>query len=256
MKNDYKKYLIVFFITLSLFLTALYISNVISGKKISELQTIQDKISIDILSSETQFSLLEESSCKDVENNTVLSKELATLGERIESSSGGLGDDEEILSLKRYYSLLEIKDYLLMKKVTERCKQKTIFILYFYTTEEKCSECTKEGYVLTALREKYPELRVYSFDYNLDLSAVRTLISIYKVEDTKLPAMIMNGKLVTGFKSVEEVEEILPELKTILPAEEDEIQEPQTTPKSNTKVTPPKPEENSDAPAVETTEGN
>jgi hypothetical protein len=98
----------------------------------------------------------------------------------------------------------------------------SVFVLYFYTTESNCAECTKQGYVLTALREKYPEFRVYSFDYNIDLSAVKTLISIYDVEDTKLPAMVINGKLVTGFKNVEEVEKMLPALKDLLPEEEEE----------------------------------
>ena len=125
----------------------------------------------------------------------------------------------EISDLKKFYSLLQIKDYLLMKKISERCKMDSVFVLYFYTTESNCAECTKQGYVLTALREKYPEFRVYSFDYALDLPAVKTLISIYDVEDTKLPAMVINGKLVTGFKSVEEVEKMLPALKNLLPEE-------------------------------------
>lgn len=217
--TDWKRYIIVFFITLGIFLAAFWVSNYFSGKKIEELKGIQDKISIDLLSSETQFSLLEELSCKDV-TNTVLSQELGSLAEKIEYSEKNLGGGEQVQELRRFYSLLEIKDYLLMKKINERCKRDFVFVLYFYTTETNCSECTKQGYVLTALREKYPEFRTYSFDYNIDLSAVQALISIYKVEDTKLPAMIINGKLVTGFRSVEEIEKMLPELKNLLPEEE------------------------------------
>jgi glutaredoxin len=91
--------------------------------------------------------------------------------------------------------------------------------LYFYTTAENCTECTKQGFVLTELRKKYPDLRVYSFDYNLDLSALRALIKIYKIEDTKLPALIVNEKNITGFSTVEEIEKILPKVKAskILP---------------------------------------
>ena len=55
---DWKKYLIVFFITVGLFATAYYLSEYFGGKKVEELKSIQDKIAIDILSSETQFSLL------------------------------------------------------------------------------------------------------------------------------------------------------------------------------------------------------
>ncbi len=202
---DWKKYLIVFFITLGLFLTALYLSNYFGNKKIDQLKAIQDKISIDILSSETQFSLLSELSCKNV-SDTILSSELYDLGGKLEWGQKNLGITEEVSYLRKYYSLLQIKDYLLMKKISARCGVKSAFILYFYTTAENCSECEKESLVLTALRDKYPELRVYSFDYSTDLSAVKAMLHIYKIKDTALPALIIDDDLLTGFYSVEELE--------------------------------------------------
>jgi hypothetical protein len=64
------------------------------------------------------------------------------------------------------------------------------------------------------LRQDYPELRVYSFDYDLDLSALETLISIYNIEN-KLPALLINDKMYYGFKSIEEIKEVIPALKEI-----------------------------------------
>lgn len=209
-----KKYLFVFIITLAIFVFAIWLSEYFSNRKIEQLRSIQESISIDILSSETQFSLLSELSCKDVSAST-LSNELNTLAEKIEFSEKNLGNENEIAQLKKYYSLLEIKDYLLMQQITERCNEKLFSILYFYTTANNCSECVKQSYVLTELRATYPELRVYSFDYNLDLSALRALVSIYGVEDTKLPALIVGDEMVTGFRSIEEIEEMLPELVKI-----------------------------------------
>ncbi|OGI74884.1 hypothetical protein A2740_02610 [Candidatus Nomurabacteria bacterium RIFCSPHIGHO2_01_FULL_43_16] len=207
---DWKKYLIVLLITTGLFFTAIYLSNYFGNQKINQLKTIQDKISIDILSSETQFSLLSELSCKNI-SDSVISRELGELGNKLEWSQNNLGANEEVTYLKKYYSLLQIKDYLLTKKISERCKVKSAFILYFYTTVENCSECEKEGLVLTTLREKYPELRVYSFDYSTDLSAVRSMLQIYKIEDTKLPAVVIEGDVLTGFRSIEELEEKIKE---------------------------------------------
>ena len=46
------------------------LSNYFGNKKIDQLKTIQDKISIDILSSETQFSLLSELSCKNISDSS------------------------------------------------------------------------------------------------------------------------------------------------------------------------------------------
>ena len=213
---DWKKYFIVLLVTGGIFAVAIYGSNYFNNRKLGQLKTIQDKIAIDILSSETQFSLLSELSCKDVNNSSLLSQELNSLAEKISYSEQNIGKKEEVAELKKYYSLLQIKDYLLMNKISERCGKKVISVLYFYTTEANCSECSRQGYVLSALREKYPELRVYSFDYSLDLSAVKSLISIYKIEDTKLPATVLDGKVFTGYKSIEDMEkEIIPSLTAV-----------------------------------------
>ena len=232
-KTNYSKIIFVFFITLSLFAIAFGSSYYFNTKKIDQIRDIEDKISLDLLSSETQFSLLQELSCKDV-STTVLSSELNSLADRISYSENNLGNTNlNVINLKKSYSLLEIKDYLLMKKITERCGQKSIFILYFYNNDT-CTDCTKQGYVLTSLREKYPNLRVYSFDYNLDLSAIRAMISIYKVP-AEAPALVINGKVYSGFQSVEDVEKTFPQLQSIKKKEAT----PKVTPKSLPPVTTP-----------------
>ncbi len=211
---NWKKYLFSFIITAIIFATAIGLSSYFAGKKLDEIRNIQDKIAIDILSSETQFSLLEESSCKDIGTGS-LSTELGTLEDKLSYTEGQRGvNDPEVKTLKRYYSLLEIKDYLLMNKISDKCKNAPLSIIYFYSTNEKCEDCEKEGFVLTKLRETYPDLRVYSFDYNIDLSAVKTLISINKVED-RMPAIFVKGKAYYGFQSVEDLEKAIPELSTI-----------------------------------------
>jgi len=202
---DWKKYLIVLLITAGLFLTAIYLSNYFGNQKIDQLKTIQDKIAIDILSSETQFSLLSELSCKNI-SDSVFSNELGELGNKLEWSQKNLGATDEVSYLKKYYSLLQIKDYLLAKKISARCGVKSAFILYFYTTAENCSLCEQESLVLLSLRDKYPELRVYSFDYSIDLSAVKAMLQIYKIKDTELPALVLSDELLTGFHGIEELE--------------------------------------------------
>lgn len=219
--NDWKKYIIVLFITSTIFIAGLWVSNYFNNKKMDQLKSIESKISLDLMSSETQFSLLQELSCKDV-STTVLSSELNSLADKIAYSENNIGTENvDVISLKKYYSLLEIKDYLLMKQITQRCGQKSIFILYFYKNDN-CDDCTKQGYVLTSLREKYPNLRVYSFDYDLDLSAIKAMVSIYKVSDN-LPAVVINGKIYNGLKTIEDIEKILPELGKIKAQEEKDL---------------------------------
>ena len=212
---DWKKYFYVFLITVVIFGTAFFVSNTLSNKKIDDIQTMQNRVSIDILSSETQFALLSESSCETV-GDTSLSKDLDSLGAKLSYAEVNLNSNkEDVQWLKKNYSLLEIKDYVLMKKLAERCEIKPVYILYFYSNKNgACLDCQKEGIVLTELRKKYPGLRVYSFDYDLDLAALKTLESLYNVQP-ELPAIVIHKRVEYGWKSVEDMEKIMPELATL-----------------------------------------
>jgi len=218
MEISWKKYAYTFLITAAIFITAIFASNYFSQKKMNEIKNIESRIAVDILASETQFSLLSELSCRDIGSN-FLSKELATLGDKLAYTEQNRGsDDAEVLNLKKYYSLLQIKDFLLMQKIKDRCGSNQadngLSVMYFYSNEGDCNDCEKEGFVLTRLRQDYPELRVYSFDYNLDLSTLQTLVSVYNIQN-KLPAILINDKIYYGFKSIEDIKEILPALKEI-----------------------------------------
>ncbi len=211
--HEWRKYLYALLITVAIFATAILTSAYLDKKRVAEVRSIGEQISVDILSLETQFDLLQESSCRDIAENSVLSQELNSLARRLSYTEERLGtDNEEVLALKRSYSLLQIKDYLLMKKVSEKCGLRPVFVLYFYSNAGDCEECTNEGYVLTSLSERYPQFRVYSFDYNLDLSAIRTLIAINDIRPT-LPALVINGETYYGFRDRDAIEKILPVLK-------------------------------------------
>src|SRR3990167_7831538 len=185
---DSKKYIVAFTITAVIFGTAIFVSSILSQKKLEDVRAIENRVALDILSGETQFALLEETSCKDI-GPGFLSQELGSIGEKLAYAEHQTGfNTGDLEYLKRSYFLLEIKDYLLMKRLTEKCGEKPSFILYFYSTKDVCEDCEKMGYVLTTLRDKYPDLRVYSFDYHFDVGAIDTLVSIYKVK-SDLPAL-------------------------------------------------------------------
>ncbi len=206
--KGFQKYFFVFLITCGIFAVGWYLSSYVNNQKINEIKDIQNKIAIDILSSETQFSLLEELSCQDVDNS-ILSQEIATIAEKLSYSEQNVGAKTEIELLKKQYTILQVKDFLLSKRIGERCKQTITSIFYFYGNKDACTDCEKQSYVLDAIREKYPSVRVYSFDYNLDLSTIKALTSIYKIQNT-LPGLVVQGKTISGFKTVEELESLLP----------------------------------------------
>lgn len=212
MNKNISKYIITFVITALLFTTAFYLSNYFNNKKTADIKSTEDQIAIDLLSSETQFDILKQSSCTQLDDS-ILADELDTLGDRLNSMESQIGStNAEVVRLKKYYSILQIKDYLLMSNYGKECHTKPVSIVYFYANS--CQDCNKQGYVLTYLRDTYPGLRTYSFDYDIDLSAVKTLISLNKIPTT-LPALIINNKIYNGFMSTEEIEKII---KPLLPS--------------------------------------
>jgi len=105
-----------------------------------------------------------------------------------------------------------------MQHISDKCaKFKPVYILYFYSNRGDCPDCGKMGDVFTYLRQTYPGLRVYSFDYHLDLSVLRTLTALRKINaDKGLPAFVVNNKApVYGFKTLQEMQKLIPELKTL-----------------------------------------
>jgi hypothetical protein len=196
----------------AIFGTVLYGSSYLEERRIAELRSIQDQISIDTLSLDTQFSLLESAPCENIAEGSELSSEVNDLGARLAATEGRLGsDDPQVLQLKEQYSLLEIRDYLITKQLSAACGTKPpMTVLYFYSNAGDCEECDKAGYALSYLHDTYPSLKVYSFDYHLDLGALKTLIAIDKV-GPDLPAFLIGGKASYGFSTLEDLESRFPE---------------------------------------------
>lgn len=202
--------ILALFITLAIIGTVVYAVNYLDQQRVQELNAIQTQLSTDTLSIETQFSLLEEVPCEDIVEGTLLSQEVGTLGDKLAYTENRLGSDNaEVLQLKKQYTLLQIRDYLLTKRLRETCDLEPVVALYFYSNAGDCKDCERAGAALSYLRETYPRLRVYSFDYHLELGALQTLEQVEKVEPT-FPAFIIEGKRSYGFTTLEEFEKQFP----------------------------------------------
>ena len=213
MKFEWKKYVFVFIITLGIFAVAFLFSDYLYNIRTAQVKTIESNISQSILESEIQYTLLADAVCEEgtASNNLVLDQlnQLATRLEYLEQQRGS--DDLEVIALKKQYSLLEIKDYLLLRERAKQCGTTFSSVLYFYTNDPSCTDCRKMGYVLTDMRKEYDTLHVYSFDYNLELSVIETLKSIYHLEGN-FPIIVINRKPYYGFKTQKEIETLLPDL--------------------------------------------
>lgn len=209
-----RRYIYTFIITLIIFFFSLWLSNTFSNKKIESLRDLESQISLNILSVETRFSLLQKTSCEHIVSNkdsdAGFNKDLNDLALKVKSLENQLGYfNQDVLSLKKYYSLLQIKDYLLMKEYHDRCKQNTVSILYFHDVD--CVECSKQSIILDKIVEEYPEIRVYYFDKTTNTPALDTLSSIFKVQTS--PALVINDKMYLGYQDLAKVESYIPEIK-------------------------------------------
>lgn len=206
------KYIFVFLITVSVFGTAIAVNNFFYERRLSAVDSIERRITLNLLSSEVQFELLSEASC-ETSSSPILTDEINTLASQLEFLEGSQGkNDPEVLSIKERYSLLQIKDLLLVKEIAKRCGNKPYTIVYFYSNKPGiCDDCERQGYVLSALRKEYQNLRVYTFDYDLTLGGITALKKIYGIGD-KLPSIVIDRKVYPGFQSIDQLQRLLPGL--------------------------------------------
>lgn len=203
--------IIAFVITALIIGTVFYAISYLDRQRVAELSSLQNQLSTDTLSVETQFALLESAPCDDIASGNELSQEVSSLGDRLSAAESRLGtSDAQVIQLKDQYTLLEIRDYLLTKQLATTCHIKPQVTLYFYSNEPgACTDCDRASYALSYLHQLNPNLRVYSFDYNLDLGALRTLIAVEKVQP-KFPAFVINGKQSYGFTTIPDFEKAFP----------------------------------------------
>jgi len=86
--------LIALGITILIVATIAYTISYLDKQRVAELNSIEDQISVDTLSLETQFSLLASAPCDSAASSTELTSELADLGTRLSYTESQLGSDD------------------------------------------------------------------------------------------------------------------------------------------------------------------
>jgi hypothetical protein len=211
-----KRYIYTFIITLAIFLFSIWLSNMFSNEKVQSLRDLENNINVDILSVETRFSLLQQTSCEhvinadDKDSNIGFNEDLNNVSLKIKSIENQLGHENgDVVALKKYYVLLQIKDYLLTKEFHDRCHKNTVSILYFYDND--CADCAKQSIILDKIISDYPEIRVYYLDRKTDNPALDTLSSIFNIKNS--PSMVINEETYAGYQTIDDIESHIPEIK-------------------------------------------
>src|SRR5438876_1903374 len=94
--------LIALAITLALVSTVAYAIHYLNNARVAELSAIEDQLSIDTLSLDTQFSLLEMAPCDSATSSSALTDSLADLGARLSYAENQLGtDNTQVVRLRQ-----------------------------------------------------------------------------------------------------------------------------------------------------------
>ena len=201
------KYLAVFAITTLIFIVGMLIGNYFASQKMNQIDYIGQDLKTDTVAMELQYELIAEDPCSYV-NSTPLADELYEMASKLDYMENRLGEDNrDVIELKEYYSLLEIRNWLFMKKTKKECNQTNALILFFYKNEEDCKDCKEQGFILTWIRRNYADVYVYSFDYVIENAALDTMKRLYNIKDT--PAIVIDSETYNKFMSKKEIEEIL-----------------------------------------------
>ena len=215
------KYIAAFLISVVIFIFGFLISDYFNNRRFSEINRAKQDFQVQVLSLETQLSYFKDILCADI-NEDILTHELHLIGEKLQFMENDLGKNHpEVKHLKQYYTLLQIRHYQSSQRLNERCNLNLVHILYFYADRRACPDCQKQGEVLSYLRQKYPLLRIYSFDYQLDLPSLAIVRprGLTMPQDNYLPIIVIENQSLYGFKTIEEIEKILSD-KNIKPAVE------------------------------------
>jgi hypothetical protein len=205
-KMDWSKHTAVFIITVLIFFTGILLGSYINTNKLISLNDLSEELRISAMSSEVEFAILSENPCK-VTDYGFLSNELNDLSGKVEFMENQLGrNNPEVLKLKNFYSIVQLRHYLLMTKLTEECSLNVTNIIYFYSNEGDCETCSEQGFILSYLRYNYP-INIYSIDLNSQNNAVRALKEIYDIESA--PSLVIDGEPYYTYLRTEDIRTII-----------------------------------------------
>ncbi len=190
-----------FAITIVIFLVGFIIGSAINEKKLQVIYDLENDIRVESLGNELVFELVSSDLCENI-NITSYTTEISELGKRLTYMESIYGyDSPQVHNLKNYYTLLQIRHYLINKDMQETCGIDKPIVLYFYTNFGDCVDCGDQGLVLTNVHRQYPQFNIYSFEFAENNPAIEFLKEKYVLEEHRLPTVIIDNEVNYGFQS-------------------------------------------------------
>lgn len=208
-----KIYLAAGIITAIIFISGIFIGQLVNEDNVESLKKEVIKLEEDIREERLNLELIKEApSGKKCE---LLELKMEDLIKRIGEFQNKADyyeqhkklNDPEYQQVKKRYMRLLIRHWLLFSDLKKECRKTATTIFYFYT--KPCEECIDQGVVLTNLKKKHEEeLAIYPFDIHLNVSSLEMLTKAYGIKE--YPSLVINEEhIYQGFTSKEKLENIL-----------------------------------------------
>src|SRR3989344_6167101 len=170
---------------------------------------IQETTKNELLNVET-ISLLDEHYPCNLQILDTTTKKLNYLGDLITVLEEKKGkNNADVLELKKLYSILETRHMLLLMNREKACNQQYNIFIFFYSNDKDCkNDVDNLAFILTYLRNKHDDVRVYSFDLNLNSDLINVLEEEYSMGGCS--GLVLNKKKINlEIKNSDQLEKLL-----------------------------------------------
>jgi thiol-disulfide isomerase/thioredoxin len=208
------RYLVALIITALVFVSGVFLTFLFDDERAEFVAREARMQKLDFDSLQLQYLYLDriegEKNCdaatKTLEKNIV---ELDKMKERVEryNEETYSGDKEDFQTLRREYTLAEIRYWLFVARAKEICPMDSVSVLYFYGAQ--CGDCGGQATILTHLKHEFEnKLLVFALDADfLDEAMIDILKASYGIEAT--PTLIIEDKKYEGLQTKEDILKVI-----------------------------------------------
>ena len=207
-----RNYILAFVLTAMIFVIAFFGGMITDRIFLDDIENFNDETRFNLFRAELRDKMMGDGLCSYAFESPLV-EEFVEISNEIIHLENRLGKDNwKVIELKKYYTLLEMYDWLHYKKLKENCGSNYDSILYFYSNQDdengepEC-ECDRQGFILGYIKENNPNVRIYSFDYHLEIEEIEILKEKYGI--TEVPTFVINGNVLHGFSELEAIEYFL-----------------------------------------------
>jgi len=184
----------------------LFVVGVVTIKSLDDYRLGVIKGEIDTLKTDIEDSklfLLYSQTLGD--NSTLLCQALKTqIGQRIDKNQGLIVNlqkyeeanvfGEEYYSLKTFFVLKNLELWLYTSNYKRLCNSDQVSILYFYPDKAPCNECEVQANILTEIRDKCLNVKVFALPVNVEMNLLNIIKTRYNI--TRTPTIVINEEIV------------------------------------------------------------